>query len=197
MALTCGQLTKGLVAAVCGKAPSSGTGAKVYLLNYADIDRASCTVANGVISSLVMLSGKYAYEFESMPKSTLGEATFARGTYFNTFDHAVTLRVFTKNAESKEFMSNLANSRIVAIVENADTGVNGEVKYEVYGWDSGLTLSELSFSTTYSDSTVYAAKMASEDESKEGALPLSFFDTDISTTEAALAALLPSKLGNK
>lgn len=189
MALTCGQLTSGLIAATCGKAPSSGTGAKVFLMNYADIDKKNSTVENGVISSIVLHSGKTAYEFESMPKSTLGEATFARGTYFNTFDHAVTLRVFTKNAESKAFMSNLANSRIVAIVENADFGTNGEVKYEVYGWDSGLTLSELSFSTTYSDSTVYAAKMASEDESKEGALPHSFFDTDIDTTEQALQSL--------
>lgn len=190
MGLTCGQLTKGLVAAVCGKAPSSGTGNNVYLINYDDIDKDASVLNAGVLSSVVLLTGKKAYEFESMPKSTTGEATFARGTYFNTFDHAVTLRVFTKNAESKAFMSNLANSRIVAIVENNDTGDKGDVKYEVYGWDSGLTLSELSFSTTYSDTTVYAAKMASEDESKEGALPHSFFDTDIETTEKALAALV-------
>jgi hypothetical protein len=74
-------------------------------------------------------------------------------------------------------------------VENRATGAKGSTKYEVYGWDSGLKLSENAFTTDFADNVVFAAKLASDDNSKEGQLPLSYFITSISATETALAGL--------
>ncbi len=195
MATECGIISAGLIAAICGKAPASGSGKRVFLLNYDDIDRAESTVTGDVLTALVLKTGKVAYLFESLSKATTGEATFARGTYFNLYDHAVTLRVFTKNQVSKNFINVLADARIVAVVENNEEGDAGEVKFEVYGWDSGLTLAELPFTTTFADSVVYSAKVASDDDSKEGQLPKSFFVTNSVTTEQALTALITPVTG--
>lgn len=177
------------MAAVCGKAPASGTNKNVVLINFEDIDKAASSITGNVAKSIVLKSGKKGYLLQSKAKATSGSATFARGTYFDTYDHSVILRAFTKNQATKDFMNSLAGARLVAIVDNNEQGDKGETKYEVYGWDSGLTLSELPWSTELSDSVVYAATLASDDSSKEGQLPLSFFDTDLKTTETALAAI--------
>lgn len=189
MAQECGHITAGLIAAACGKAPASGTNRNVVLLNFEDIDREASVVVGNVAKSIVLKSGKKGYLFQSNQKATSGSATFARGPYFDTFDHSVVLRAFTKRQSSKDFMNSLIGSRAVAIIDNNEQGDAGETKYEVYGWDSGLTLSELPWATEFSDSVVYSATLASDDASKEGQLPLSFFSTSLADTEQALASL--------
>lgn len=186
----CGNLSKGLVASLCGKAPASGTGKKTVLVPYDDIDRTASVVTGNVASSVILKSGKIGYLFTSKPNATTGEATFAKGKYINLLDHAVTLRTFVKNQSAKDFMNELiAGARVVVFVDNNESGDAGETKYEVYGWDSGLTLSELPISTELADGVVYSAKLASDENSKEGQLPLSFFVTSPTATEAALASL--------
>lgn len=187
--MDCAKIAAGLTAAECGKMATSGTGTKVVLMNYDDIDKASSTVSSGVCTSLVLAADKLAYLFESIDKATTGEATFAKGTYIDSYDHAVTLRIFIKDQTSKDFINSLTNARVVAIVENRATGVSGNTKYEVYGWDSGLKLSENAFTTDFADNVVFTAKLASDDNSKEGQLPLSYFITDLAGTETALAGL--------
>lgn len=187
--MDCAKIAAGLAAAECGKMATSGTGTKVVLMNYDDIDKASSTVSSGVCTSLVLAANKLAYLFESIDKATTGEATFAKGTYIDSYDHAVTLRIFIKDQTSKNFINSLTNARVVAIVENRATGASGNTKYEVYGWDSGLKLSENAFTTDFADNVVFTAKLASDDNSKEGQLPLSYFITNLAGTETALAGL--------
>lgn len=193
MANECGQITAGLVTAVCGKAPASGTAKKVVLVNFEDIDKAASTITGNVASAVVLKSGKKGYLLESKPKATSGAASFSKGTYFDAFEHSVTLRVFTKNQATKDFMNSLIGARVIAIVDNNEMGDAGETKYEVYGWDAGLVLSELPWATELSDSVVYSATLKSDDASKEGQLPLSFFTTDLATTEAAIDSLCAAK----
>lgn len=187
--MDCAKIAAGLTAAECGKMATAGTGTKVVLMNYDDIDKASSTVSSGVCTSLVLAADKLAYLFESIDKATTGEATFAKGTYIDSYDHAVTLRIFIKDQTSKNFINSLTNARVVAIVENRATGASGNTKYEVYGWDSGLKLSENAFTTDFADNVVFTAKLASDENSKEGQLPLSYFITDLAGTETALAGL--------
>ena len=187
--MDCAKIAAGLTASECGKMATAGTGTKVVLMNYDDIDKASSTVSSGVCTSLVLAADKLAYLFESIDKATTGEATFAKGTYIDSYDHAVTLRIFIKDQTSKNFINSLTNARVVAIVENRATGASGNTKYEVYGWDSGLKLSENAFTTDFADNVVFTAKLASDDNSKEGQLPLSYFISDLAGTETALAGL--------
>ena len=187
--MDCAKIAAGLTASECGKMATAGTGTKVVLMNYDDIDKASSTVSSGVCTSLVLAADKLAYLFESIDKATTGEATFAKGTYIDSYDHAVTLRIFIKDQTSKNFINSLTNARVVAIVENRATGASGNTKYEVYGWDSGLKLSENAFTTDFADNVVFTAKLASDDNSKEGQLPLSYFISNLAGTETALAGL--------
>jgi hypothetical protein len=188
--MDCNSITKGLVGAVCGTPEVPGTGKKVILITYNDIDRSLSVVTNNVISDLVLKATKKGYAFESLADSAMGEATLGKETYFSTFAHAVSLKVFTKSEDAKAFVNQLAGARVVAIVENRAIGTDGEVKYEVYGWGAGLELSEAVGTTDMADRVVYSLKLTSNDKSKEGTLPLSLFDTDEATTDAIIASLI-------
>lgn len=188
--MDCNSITKGLVGAICGAPATPGTGKKVYLATYTDVDKSLSVVTNNVISDLVLKATKKAYVFESLADSAMGEATLAKETYFNVYTHALSLKVFTKSEDAKAFVNTLTGARVIAIVENREKGTDGEVKYEVYGWGSGLELAEAVGTTDMADRVVYSLKLQSNDKSKEGTLPLSLFDTDEATTDAIIASLI-------
>ena len=190
MALDCSKINVGFDMETCTDLAKSGTGARVILLSFTDIDKVKSVVTDNVISSIVLNSGAQGYEVDSLPNATVGEDSINAGTYVNTHTHQVTARIFQKSEAAKKFINGLTNARVVAIVENNETGEDGDVKYEVYGWDSGLKINSLTASTEISDNIAYEVVLASDDTAHEGSLPKSFFDTDIDTTEAALEALL-------
>lgn len=192
----CGNIINNLVMDACGKAAASGTNVRVYLANFDDVDKSKSVVANGVLTDLQMKASKKLYKLDSKPRSTEGTATYNTGTYGGSFDHSVTLRAFTKDQEVKDFMNTLVAARIIAIVENNEAGKDktgqlvGGTKYEVYGWDSGLILTEMPWSTTLSDTVTYSATLSSDENSKEGQLPLSVFKTSLEDTETMLNGLV-------
>ena len=112
------------------------------------------------------------------------------GTYRNTLIHTAMLRIFTKNEDSKKFVNQfIAGARVIAVFKNKEEGKDGDVKYEAYGWDNGLEISELTNTVAMTDTIVYDLQLASTDAAQEGSLPKSVFDTDLATTEAMLASL--------
>lgn len=186
--MDCGRIISGLVAGACGTMPIGGTATRAVIINYQDIDRDNSTeTVKGIIDTLVLKSQKKGFLFETVQNANEGGASFERGTYFDTYTHNVTLRLFTKGNETKTWMESLKGSRVVILLENRE---QGEGHWEVYGWDSGLTLSENTYSTTFADNVVYNPTFASDDTSHEGALPKTFYDTDDATTESAIQALL-------
>lgn len=190
MAIDCSKLTDGVIAAVCNKPAIAGTGHRVILINYNDIDRSISEVEGNVIKKLVLKTGATGYEYESLENSTLGEISLNKGTYFSNWQHDLTLRVFAKSESSKGFVNSLNSARVVAVVDNKELGDDGDVKYEVYGWDAGLELNEGTASTDMADLVVYTIKMGSGANSKEASLPKSIFDADLATTETMLNTLL-------
>ena len=130
------------------------------------------------------------YEVDSLPNAVVGDTPATVGTYVTTFQHTLTVRIFKKSEAAKKFVNQLSTARVVAIVENNERGENGEVKYEVYGWYSGLTLTELTGSTEMTDGVAYQIGLGSSSVAQEKTIPLSFFNTDEATTDAAVNALL-------
>lgn len=187
--MNCTKITADVIAAVCGQPPLAGTGKVTVLLNFDDVDKESSVEANNIISSIVMKSGTEGYSFTTIEDSILGEASLNKGSYFDTVQQDLTLRIHAKSETNKEFINDIVGSKIIGLVPNLETGTAGEIKYEVYGWESGLEANELTWTTDMSDETVYIVKLGSGEKSKEGTLPRSFFDTNIETTEAAVAAL--------
>jgi hypothetical protein len=188
--MDCSEITAGLVAANCARSSVPGTGSKVYLLSYSDVNRITSTVTANVISSILMQATKKGYIFETIDNSVTGDTALVKGTYYSDFDQSLMCRVFAKTQASKAFVESLKLARLVAIVENKETGTAGEIKYEAYGWDSGLELMEMKSNTNMADKVVYEFKLGSGAKAKETSLPKSVFITSIAATETMLAGLI-------
>jgi hypothetical protein len=184
-----------VIAADCNDPSIAGTYGDVILVPYDAIDRtltkiSGATGGQRVISELVLKSGRQGYSFAAFDNSVLGAASLNAGTYKNNFQHDLTLRVFVKNTTTKTFVNLFANARVVAIVKNKNYGSNGEDVYETYGFDSGLKLNTLTSDTTMADGVVYELVLGNDETSKEKSLPISVFDTSLSTTETMLSSLV-------
>lgn len=188
--LDCSKIKTGFTNQVCGKPAIAGTTARVILLSYSDVDKSKSVVTDNVISSLILKAGATGYEVDSLPNATVGSDTINAGTYLKTHQHNVVVRIFKKSEAAKKFVNGLTNARVIAIVENNDTGDNGDTKYEVYGWDSGLELTEITVTTEMTDGVAYQVTLANGTIAQEGSLPMSLFDTDEKTTDLMVEGLL-------
>lgn len=188
--LDCSKIKTGFINQVCGKPAIAGTAARVILISYSDVDKPKSVVSNNVISSLILKAGATGYEVDSLPNATVGSDTINAGTYLKTHQHNVIVRIFKKSEAAKKFVNGLTNSRVIAIVENNDTGDNGDTKYEVYGWDSGLELTEIAVTTEMADGVAYQVTLANGTIAQEGSLPMSLFNTDEATTDLMVDGLL-------
>lgn len=188
--LDCSKIKTGFINQVCGKPAIAGTTARVILLSYSDVDKSKSVVTDNVISSLILKAGATGYEVDSLPNATVGSDTINAGTYLKTHQHNVVVRIFKKSEAAKKFVNGLTNARVIAIVENNDTGDNGDTKYEVYGWDSGLELTEITVTTEMTDGVAYQVTLANGTIAQEGSLPMSLFNTDEATTDLMVEGLL-------
>ena len=188
--LDCSKIKTGFTNQVCGKPAIAGTTARVILLSYADVDKSKSVVTDNGISSLILKAGATGYEVDSLPNATVGSDTINAGTYLKTHQHNVVVRIFKKSEAAKKFVNGLTNARVIAIVENNDTGDNGDTKYEVYGWDSGLELTEITVTTEMTDGVAYQVTLANGTIAQEGSLPMSLFNTDEKTTDLMVEGLL-------
>lgn len=188
--LDCSKIKTGFINQVCGKPAIAGTTARVILLSYSDVDKSKSVVSDNVISSLILKAGATGYEVDSLPNATVGSDTINAGTYLKTHQHNVVVRIFKKSEAAKKFVNGLTNARVIAIVENNDTGDNGDTKYEVYGWDSGLELTEITVTTEMTDGVAYQVTLANGTIAQEGSLPMSLFNTDEKITDLMVEGLL-------
>lgn len=191
--LDCSKIKTGFINQVCGKPAIAGTTARVILLSYSDVDKSKSVVTDNVISSLILKAGATGYEVDSLPNATVGSDTINAGTYLKTHQHNVVVRIFKKSEAAKKFVNGLTNARVIAIVENNDTGDNGDTKYEVYGWDSGLELTEITVTTEMTDGVAYQVTLANGTIAQEGSLPMSLFNTDEKTTDLMVDGLLAGR----
>lgn len=188
--LDCSKIKTGFINQACGKPAIAGTAARVILISYSDADKSKSVVTDNVISSLILKAGATGYEVDSLPNATVGSDTINAGTYLKTHQHNVVVRIFKKSEAAKKFVNGLTNARVIAIVENSDTGDNGDTKYEVYGWDSGLELTEITVTTEMADGVAYQVTLANGTIAQEGSLPRSLFNTDEKTTDLMIEGLL-------
>lgn len=188
--LDCSKIRTGFLNQVCGRPAIAGTTSRVILISYSDVDKSRSVVTDNVISSLILKVGATGYEVDSLPNATVGSDTINAGTYLKTHQHNVVVRIFKKSEAAKRFVNGLTSARVIAIVENNDTGDNGDTKYEVYGWDSGLELTEITVTTEITDGIAYQVTLANGTIAQEGSLPMSLFNTDEKTTDLMVEGLI-------
>lgn len=191
--LDCSKIKTGFINQACGKPAIAGTAARVILISYSDADKSKSVVTDNIISSLILKAGATGYEVDSLPNATVGSDTINAGTYLKTHQHNVVVRIFKKSEAAKKFVNGLTNARVIAIVENNDAGDNGDTKYEVYGWDSGLELTEITVTTEMADGVAYQVTLANGTIAQEGSLPMSLFNTDEATTDLMVDGLMAGR----
>lgn len=188
--MDCSKITTGFAMSECDNYAVAGTASRAVIWSFTDVDKGKSVVADNVVKELILKQGSTAYAVESLPNTFTGEASVNVGTYVNTHQHSATIRILRKNEKAKKFVNGLTNGLVMLMIENNNTSEDGETKYEIYGWDSGLKLSELTATTDMADDVAYLATLTSPEVSQEHSLPKSFFLDDLATTELAVEALL-------
>ena len=126
--MDCSKIQVGFAQESCSALAVPGTGSRVILVSYSDIDKTKSVVTDNVISSLVLKQGAKGYEVDSLPNATVGSDSINVGTYVRTHAHNVIVRIFQKSEAAKKFVNGLTNAKVVAIVENNEHGASGDVK---------------------------------------------------------------------
>ena len=186
--MSCANISKNLILGSC-KNESPAIEPAVILINFDDWKAANKSLDAGVLSQLSLAEGKYGFKYESLKNSLDTDCSLSKGTYQNTFDHKVSFKVFAKTQTIKDELNKLSNAKVVAITENVSNDEQG-VKYELFGSDNGLEMSEFTAPSTGTDGVVYSFSLASGDNGKESALPLSVDAGTPETTKALIDALV-------
>lgn len=187
--MDCAKLSKSLVLATCDGS-TAGIEPKIILINFDDWKHAETKEIEGnVLSALVLKTGAYGFRYESEKNSLEKDCTLAKGTYRNQFDHKVVGRVFVRSQEIKDELIKLSKTKVVIIVENLDAK-NPETKYELYGADNGLEMTEFNAPSTDTDGVLYNFTLASGDNAKESSLPLSVYTESEKATDTLINGLV-------
>lgn len=165
-----------------------------YLINFDDIDWdniAKDASSANIVKTLPLLSGKRAYKVV-VPGNTPftgTQAAMVAGTYRNKFTKTASMVVLNSGPDvSKNVIDQLANGRFVFIFENKFQGTDKKNTFEIYGLEQGLSASELT-NEKYSEDTDGGWAVTLE-ETNAPTSGMFLFNTDISTTRAALNSLV-------
>jgi hypothetical protein len=189
IAFACGSIAAGITTD-CTNIPTPGIQTTIWLANFADIDTITVDSTNKTLATAItMKSGKVFFAFVGIKR--IGKAGYKSnaGTFLNTLEHNLEIVILQNDPVSKGILDQMVNGSLVAIVQNKTTGTAGNMKYEIYGRESGLeTLPERD--TDNADvKGGHLLKMATPAGQQENHLPTTLFMTDESTTDAIIATI--------
>lgn len=179
----------------CLSTVTGGVAQRFILVNYNDIDRSATVVDRTATSHKVthfqLKSGKTGYAFvgEDVKKHIGFSATLnVNEDTRNDWTHGANVKIYDMTELSLVFLRTLGlGTKIVAIVENNDIGASGVEKFSIYGFDRGLSASEINITTLEGKGTtpvVFASQTVLEPHPQ-----LVYYQTDIATTQAAYDSL--------
>jgi hypothetical protein len=127
----------------CADAPLKGLdGGKAVILNYDDVDFVASVQSGATITDLVALAVGFDVNWYKELASTA--VTFSPNTEdVDGFSHSFACRLATSDALNAERANELKNGRFIVVVKTAYKGAANAEAFKVYGWDSGLELSQL------------------------------------------------------
>jgi len=172
----------------CDKPSVGGASDSVVLINYVDWEKATKTVSSTnlmLMTDIVLAGTDLGYKFEFVDETMNGTQTFDLAT--KTYTHSLTGMLNVSSADIKETLHDAIGGRFVAIVTNRNP--NGDVKFEIYGNDSGMKISQYDKDLN-ANAGNYTLTMTSTEKSKESKSLMSLFKTDITTTITLIESLL-------
>jgi len=173
---------------------------RIYLINYDEVDFDSCTFNSTnelIVESIVLKSTSPSYSafyLDGQQMSNGKEAVYSPSKYMVGHTHAITAFIFDNDPIAKKRFTELANGKFLAIVENnynntEKSGTPSDSLWEVYGWDSGLYMTEGGNNNADAQGGWYL-KLATAADAKESNVPYTVFVTDASSTRVMIEGLL-------
>lgn len=197
MANKCDFLIAQDIAGDCSNPAVAGVRNTGYIINYDDIDWDSVerdADNPNLIHVLPLKDGKHAYRMY-IPGSTPFSGTnktFVAGTFRNKFTKHLNIVVLDNGAEvSHSIIDQLANGQFVAVIENKYSGHSSDNTFEVYGFEQGLSATEMS-DDKYSEETDGGWSVALEEQNapSSGIFLLVEGDNAVSNTRTLLEGLV-------
>lgn len=171
---------------------------KLFLINYDDVDKDSCTfdVDNPLLLTQLALKAvsppAYAYCFEGFNFSNEHTVALVKKRYQKVWEHGLVFRLFDNTPEDKLWINNAVGSRFIAIIENNyNKDGLGRTVYEVLGWDFGLELNAVERNPNDEEMLGgWVLTAGCSDTLKESLPPLTYFVTSLALTQAAITSML-------
>lgn len=187
----CSLVTTNIGTASCKKI-TGGVAPTFYIANKDEIVSYAPASGNAmVIEGITMVSGKKFFTVAGKLQSVEPKVTIKPGKYQNSTIHETTFLIFDLQPLSLLQINKMIDGNFVLIIQNNETGVDGNTKYDVYGIDGGMRISGGTMEKNNTD-TLGAVQLTltTPDYALEGDFVKRFYDTDSATTEADIAALL-------
>lgn len=151
---------------------------KSVLIARSDIDFSATTVADGVITDLILkpgTSGNNIFHAQSLANSSSAWA-YSEDSY-SGFTQSYSGRISFPLGTSPSVIKSLANDYVIVI----DTNQVNETKYKVLGLDAGLTLKESTWNTNEEFASILFT-LGTADGNLESEQFWSYFKTDLATS---------------
>lgn len=174
MAETCDNKLAGKFVRKCGHRPKQGVSRKWYI-NWDDIDRQATQLANRntKVSTLVLVENAKIYEAEGNKKTSNVEHALAVGDFSNGYIHTDRFSILYKGENERERVQELVEgARVVTIIERIDQGINGELAFEIAGYESGMEIIEDNFNSAENSGVTQIACATKEGEEEGTGLKL-------------------------
>lgn len=130
----------------------AGLESKAVIINRADIDLTALTVSGASVTNLSLVSGATGYSIEWIKQLSNTASEFAAndsGT--DLFNHSFIGRIFGQNASDAERVRELKDGEFVMVVETKFKGTDNASAYKVFGLESGLKMSEGTYTSLEND----------------------------------------------
>jgi len=189
MATGCESLLTADILKNCDEQPVGGLEVNAVIINKADIDYSTSTldVTNDLLISniaLVALKSGFAIEGIKQVNSTTFELV-KNDAGFDKYKHTFKGVVLNPSVANKKRLDELASgSDYVLVVEKKWKGASDADAFDVYGWDSGLQISVITYDSNDSDGVI-KFELSSPAGFEEPKMPRNVLETDYATTLTA------------
>ncbi|MFC5046298.1 hypothetical protein ACFSTE_13320 [Aquimarina hainanensis] len=162
----CDARLSGKFARICGHKPKQGLVRKWYI-NWEDIDReATQTTNRGTkVELLVLKADAKIYPAEGNNKTSKANHAYNKADFGGGYIHTDNFTVMYRGERERERIQELVDgAKVVTIIEKVDGGLNGELAFELVGMESGMTVTEDTWSSSENSGTTLLTVATEEGE---------------------------------
>jgi hypothetical protein len=174
----------------CGYKPKQGLTRKWYF-NWDDIDREATQITNlgTKITQLILKQGAVLYKAEGVTKALKAKHALSVLDFGNGYVHTDNLVVVYAGEEERQRIQELVQGgRVGSIVQKLDTGLNGELTFEVFGYESGMTIIEDNYDSNANSGAISISVATQKGEEESTGKKLFLMDGGVTATEQWIAA---------